>query len=107
LCENYIGEILTRGHKDHGNKDLSHDDVEKKDGKEFIDQIQSKLNENYYLEDDRKLLNILIKNCYPIISDLLTQIDNFNTYNQVFDSEKVKQMRLTKFEIQQIVTEAD
>lgn len=44
-----------------------------------------KLSENYYLEDDRKLLNILIKNCYPIISDLLQQIVNFNTYNQAFD----------------------
>jgi hypothetical protein len=50
-----------------------------------MEQIQMKLSENYYLEDDRKLLNILIKNCYPIISDLLQQIVNFNTYNQAFD----------------------
>lgn len=67
--------------------------------KVFMDQIQSKLNENYYLEDDRKLLNILIKNCYPIVSDLLQQIEHFNTYNMVFSLKNVKQLQLNRHDI--------
>lgn len=65
-----------------------------------MEHIQGKLNENYYLEDDRKLLNILIKNCHPIISDLLQQIENFNTYNLVFDPKKVKILKMNRLEIQ-------
>ena len=34
-------------------------------------ELPHKLGEKYYLEDDRKLLEILIKNCHPIMSDLL------------------------------------
>ena len=35
------------------------------------EKIQNQLGENYYLEDDKKLLDILIKNCHPILTDLL------------------------------------
>ena len=73
LCENYIGEILKR--TENGQQpDLT--------GIEDGDMpCSSKLGENYYLEDDRKLLNVLIKNCQPILTDLLAQVDKFNSYN--------------------------
>ena len=58
LCESYIGEILSRGKKE--DDDLFEDE-----------ELPHKLGEKYYLEDDRKLLDILIKNCHPIMSDLL------------------------------------
>lgn len=35
-------------------------------------KINQKLTENYYLEDNIKLLKILTENCHPILSDLLT-----------------------------------
>ena len=41
----------------------------------------NKLKQNYYLEDDKKLLDVLIKNCHPILTDLLGQVDDFNKYN--------------------------
>lgn len=60
LCESYIGEILSWGKKE--DDDLFEDEER---------ELPQKLGEKYYLEDDRKLLEILIKNCHPIMSDLL------------------------------------
>ncbi len=60
LCESYIGEILSRGKKED---DELFEDEER--------ELPHKLGEKYYLEDDKKLLDILIKNCHPIMSDLL------------------------------------
>ena len=42
-----------------------------------------KLIENYYIEDDKDLLEMLIQNCQPILRDLLNQIEKFNKYNQI------------------------
>ena len=36
------------------------------------DNILNKLNENYYLEDEQGLLDILIKNSHPILTDLVS-----------------------------------
>lgn len=88
LCESYIGEIVERADK---KQKL---DVQKEDGagresdiepKSHGQMLNRELRENYYLEDDKKLLDILIKNCHPILTDILTQIDNFNSYNKAFD----------------------
>jgi hypothetical protein len=50
------------------------------------------LSEKYYLEDDKKLLDILIHNCHPILSDMITQVDKFNTYNKTFvEKEKTEE----------------
>ena len=46
--------------------------------------IPNILSEKYYLEDDKKLLDILIKNCHPILADMISQIDKFNSYNKTF-----------------------
>ena len=84
LCESYIGEILKRADKGKNNdknenqddeevlltyedlypkatdpkEDTLIDPVEEQDKKS--EKIQNKLNENYYLEDDKKHLDILI-----------------------------------------------
>ena len=84
----------------------SEEKPKEKSKEELLEKIQVKLSENYYLEDDKKLLDILIKNCHPIISDLLQQVENFNSYNQVYMVEEKKQIR-HRYEITDIVTEAD
>ena len=66
LCESYIGEILQRS-------DQKKDQAEQKDNtKKEDDNILNKLNENYYLEDEQGLLDILIKNSHPILTDLVS-----------------------------------
>lgn len=88
LCESYIGEIVDRAEKKQrlqaqkeGDALEETDDLPKADGP----ILNKELRENYYLEDDKKLLDVLIKNCYPILTDIMTQIDNFNSYNKAFD----------------------
>lgn len=56
----------------------SKDDGDKDSKKSEKDNLGIKLKENYYLEDDAKLLDVLIKNCHPILTDMLKQVDNFN-----------------------------
>jgi len=38
---------------------------------------------SYYVEENERLLNLLITNCEPILSEMVAQIDHFNTYNKV------------------------
>lgn len=38
---------------------------------------------SYYVEENEKLLNLLITNCEPILSQLTKQINHFNTYNKI------------------------
>lgn len=40
------------------------------------------------MEDDEKLLDVLIKNCHPILTDMLKQINNFNRYNELTENSK-------------------
>lgn len=102
LCEGYIGEIL--GRKDlndaevdanvdkQNTKSIAADSDGKNDDKDSKksdkDNIGNKLKENYYLEDDAKLLDVLIKNCHPILTDMLKQINNFNKYNEISENSK-------------------
>jgi len=38
---------------------------------------------SYYVEENEKLLNLLITNCEPILSEIVKQVDHFNTYNKI------------------------
>lgn len=38
---------------------------------------------SYYVEENEKILNLLITNCEPILSEIVQQITHFNTYNQI------------------------
>jgi len=96
LCENYIGEIVSKA-----DNQLDPDDFNK-DGAASHKNLSQKLGENYYFEDDRRLLDILIKNCHPILCDLLSQIDKFNSYNDVFSLKETSKIRNMD-----ILTEAD
>tara|TARA_B110000285_G_C14764799_1_gene441213 strand:- start:36 stop:467 length:432 start_codon:yes stop_codon:yes gene_type:complete len=87
LCESYVGEILLRGDQKKDQNQLQ-GDVNKGEQKEE-DSVLNQLNDNYYLEDDKGLLDILIKNSHPILTDLVSQVNNFNTYN-VFSKRSSK-----------------
>jgi hypothetical protein len=80
LCEGYIGEIL--GRKDNKQEEQkivvedkksanSKDDEKNSKGSDKQNNLGVQLKENYYLEDDAKLLDVLIKNCHPILTDML------------------------------------
>lgn len=83
LCEGYIGEILGRkkdGAKEGEEKEKEVEKVEVKEEREQVEDgeegssekdLGNKLKEHYYLEDDEKLLDVLIKNCHPILTDML------------------------------------
>jgi hypothetical protein len=38
---------------------------------------------SYYVEEKEKLLNVLITNCEPILSEISSLIDHFNSYNGI------------------------
>lgn len=38
---------------------------------------------SYYAEENEKLINLLITNCEPILSELVSLIDHFNSYNGI------------------------
>ena len=38
---------------------------------------------SYYVEENEKILNLLITNCEPILSEIGTQVNHFNTYNKM------------------------
>jgi hypothetical protein len=74
LCEGYIGEILGRkSKKEEVEKENENEEAkeEDKDSKQSDKDLGNKLKEHYYLEDDQKLLDVLIKNCHPILTDML------------------------------------
>jgi len=63
LCESYIGEIISKAEKKQ--------EGQSKIKPQMID-LPNILSEKYYLEDDKKLLDILIHNCHPILADMIT-----------------------------------
>jgi hypothetical protein len=96
LCEGYIGEILGRKNKnEEANKENNDEEAkeEDKDSKQSDKDLGNKLKEHYYLEDDQKLLDVLIKNCHPILTDMLKQINNFNQYNELNENSKKALLR--------------
>lgn len=38
---------------------------------------------SYYVEENERLLNLLITNCEPILSEIVNQVNHFNTYNNI------------------------
>ena len=97
LCQSYIGEILIKADK-KAQDQLAEDLKRDKEDRPQDDQIQNKLQENYYLEDEKKLLDILIQNGHPILTDLLGQVDLFNKYNQLYDHNKTKKGNSVNYE---------
>jgi hypothetical protein len=39
----------------------------------------------YYVEENEKLLNLLITNCEPILNELSKRFDQFNEYNNIWE----------------------
>lgn len=63
LCESYIGEIISKAEKKETTENI-------KIKSQTID-LPNILSAKYYLEDDKKLLDLLIKNCHPILADMI------------------------------------
>jgi hypothetical protein len=38
---------------------------------------------SYYVEENEKILNLLITNCEPILTEIVQYINHFNTYNKI------------------------
>ena len=38
---------------------------------------------SYYVEENERILNLLITNCEPILSEIVNQVNHFNTYNKI------------------------
>ncbi len=38
---------------------------------------------SYYVEENEKILNLLITNCEPILQEIVQLIDHFNSYNKI------------------------
>jgi hypothetical protein len=38
---------------------------------------------SYYVEENEKILNLLITNCEPILSEIVQMVNHFNTYNKI------------------------
>lgn len=38
---------------------------------------------SYYVEENERILNLLITNCEPILRQIVGQIDHFNSYNKI------------------------
>jgi hypothetical protein len=38
---------------------------------------------SYYVEENEKILNLLITNCEPILSEMVTLVNHFNSYNKI------------------------
>lgn len=49
---------------------------------EEVDDVNLKKT-SYYVEENEKLLNLLITNCEPILSEIGSLIEHFNTYNGI------------------------
>jgi hypothetical protein len=39
----------------------------------------------YYVEENEKLLNLLITNCEPILNEMSKRFDQFNEFNNIWD----------------------
>ena len=53
------------------------------DIKNQIDSIPGQV--PYYVEENEKMLNLLITNCEPILREISARFDQFNTYNNIHD----------------------
>ena len=38
---------------------------------------------SYYVEENERILNLLITNCEPILQQIVNQVDHFNSYNKI------------------------
>jgi hypothetical protein len=48
----------------------------------------------YYVEENQKVLNMLISNCEPILSAIVSKFDSFNEYNNIGEAfESMSQQR--------------
>ncbi len=89
LCKSYIARLISE--KSHPETSESRalidqellllrdeEDKEKPEEEEDLGKRTS-----YYAEENEKLLNLLITNCEPILSEIVGLVDHFNSYNRI------------------------
>lgn len=90
LCKSYIQRLLQE--KNSKKEDTSGilKDIENELGgdlidKSLIDSDKDLLGKrtSYYVEENEKILNLLITNCEPILTEMVSQINHFNSYNKI------------------------
>lgn len=84
MCKSYIQNLLYEKNskklvlKDIENEANEFDSLDVNGDKEAFGRRTS-----YYVEENEKILKLLIENCEPILSEIVTQVDHFNTYNKI------------------------
>ncbi len=91
LCTSYINRLLAE--KNSGKTTNRAASRQNNKVESTTENILQELNEedvnnqlkktSYYVEENEKLLNVLITNCEPILSEIGSLIDHFNSYNGI------------------------
>ena len=66
-----------------GDKDEEEDAVLKNIENNYEEAVLAGRRTSYYVEENEKILNLLITNCEPILSEIGAQVNHFNTYNKM------------------------
>lgn len=78
--ENELGSDFLSSHDKSSLSDSENKQHDQSSGKE--DPLNPKRT-SYYVEENERILNLLITNCEPILSEMVANIDHFNTYNHI------------------------
>lgn len=82
LCKSYIARLMQEKSQAPESRGLIDQElVLLRDEEEAKDDIGKRT--SYYAEENEKLLNLLITNCEPILSEISGLIDHFNSYNGI------------------------
>lgn len=90
LCTSYINRLLAEKHsgkitnraasRQQNNGDTTENILQELHDEDVNNQLKKT---SYYVEENEKLLNVLITNCEPILSEIGSLIDHFNSYNGI------------------------
>ncbi|CDW76372.1 UNKNOWN [Stylonychia lemnae] len=97
LCKSYIQRLLMEKNSKSPSQNTNNvlKDIENELGSDFMssnnnDKSMTESDKDflgkrtsYYVEENERILNLLITNCEPILTEMLSQIDHFNTYNKI------------------------
>ena len=85
LCTSYINRLIAEkatGNNRSASRQGLHSEIAADLQGSEEDDVNSQLKKtSYYVEENEKLLNLLITNCEPILSEIGSLIEHFNTYN--------------------------
>lgn len=84
--ENELGSDFLSSHdksmSDSEHKNPNSSSASNKDAKDSNDPLNPKRT-SYYVEENERILNLLITNCEPILAEIVANVNHFNTYNKI------------------------